>query len=156
MDEDQCQRPSKRWNMRPPTRDKRERGKRITGWLAGHTIHLEIKKVTWIKKKIELIDCLCNFELFSQTVYFHLQSINCQSLEVIWRRDGQYIIYNLYSIRIKANASGGQGQVALRYHTCGWIDETQVQSSLGWIFWVDFFCLQTPLHHSTLYMIKFS
>ena len=33
MDEEQCHRPSERWNMR------------ITGWLAGHEIHLEIEDV---------------------------------------------------------------------------------------------------------------
>ena len=43
MDEEQCHRPRERRNMRPPTRGKRE--KRITGWLAGHEIHLEIEDV---------------------------------------------------------------------------------------------------------------
>ena len=39
MDEEQCYRWSKRWNMRP----------QITGWLAGHMIQLEIEEVSWIK-----------------------------------------------------------------------------------------------------------
>ena len=38
MTEEQCHRPS----------DGNKR-KRITGWLAGHTIHLEIEEVSWIK-----------------------------------------------------------------------------------------------------------
>ena len=39
MTEEQCHRP----------RDGKKR-KRTTGWLAGHTIHLEIEEVAWINK----------------------------------------------------------------------------------------------------------
>ena len=41
MDEEQCHRPRERWNMRPIGKDR----KRITGWLAGHEINLEIEDV---------------------------------------------------------------------------------------------------------------
>ena len=41
MTEEQCHRPKRREKWR----------KRITGWLAGHTIHLETEEVTWIKFK---------------------------------------------------------------------------------------------------------
>ena len=47
MAEEQCLRPRKDGNMRPPRGYER---KRITGWLAGHTIHLETEEVSWIKK----------------------------------------------------------------------------------------------------------
>ena len=41
MTEEQCHRPS--------DRDAERKRKRTTGWLAGHTIHLEIEEVIWIK-----------------------------------------------------------------------------------------------------------
>ena len=48
MDEEQCHRPSKDGNMRPPKRDQIERGLQASG--AGHEINLEIENV--LEKKM--------------------------------------------------------------------------------------------------------